>query len=101
MFPRTTVKFTSFNNLLVSSVLALLAKTPTGSSTTGLLYLFAAFPAFTNKSKYDEFIVPIFITTALATETISSTSSYEKLIKGLAPIAKVIFAQSVIVTLFV
>ena len=53
MFPRTTVKFTSFNNLLVSSVLALLAKTPTGSSTTGLLYLFAAFPAFTNKSKYD------------------------------------------------
>ena len=39
--------------------------------------------------------------TALAIETISSTSSYEKLIKGLAPIAKVIFAQSVIVTLFV
>ena len=37
MFPRTTVKFTSFNNLLVSSPLALLAKTPTGSSTTGLL----------------------------------------------------------------
>ena len=101
IFPLTTSNLTSFNNLFVISVLAFVANTPTGSNITGLLYLFAALPAKTYKSSNSLFIVPILITTEFEILTISSTSSYEKLIKGLAPMASVVFAQSVIVTLFV
>ncbi|MPN12631.1 hypothetical protein SDC9_159950 [bioreactor metagenome] len=68
---------------------------------TGFLYLLATLPAIRYKFNNSEFIVPIFITTEFAAFTISSTSSYEKLIKGLAPNANVILAQSFIVTLFV
>jgi len=75
MLPLITSNLTSLSNLLVNSLLALVANTPTGSSITGLLYLLAVFPAKTNKSKIWLFIVPIFITTALETFTISSTSS--------------------------
>ena len=77
IFPLTTSNLISSNNLFVKFVLVFVAKTPTGSNITGLLNLLAAFPALTNKSNLLEFMVPILITTELATLTISSTSSSE------------------------
>ena len=75
--PFITSNFISFKSLFTKFILVLVAKTPTGSNTTRLLNLLAAFPALTNNSNLLEFIVPILITTELATLTISSTSSSE------------------------
>ena len=78
-----------------------MAPAPTGSKTIGIPILFASFPAISIDSTVLAFKVPMFRTSAFARFTISFTSFSSSAITGDAPIARVILAQSFIVTLFV
>ena len=89
------ISFKSSNALLF---LNLVAPTPTASKITGMLFLFAAFPANFMDSINVEVKVPMFNTKASAIEAISADSSLEWAITGKAPIALVMFAQSYMVT---
>ena len=77
---------------------SLVAPAPTGSSTTGTPASFAAFPASSIASIQGFDSVPMFSTSAPATDAISSTSSIACAITGSAPSESVAFAVSFMTT---
>ena len=74
------------------------APAPTGSRTTGTAAAFAARPAASIASTQLRESVPMLRTSALASPTISSTSSGACAITGRAPSARVAFAVSFMTT---
>ena len=86
------------SNSFIKSFLNFDAPTPTGSKITGTFNSFAFFTAFSIEFFISLFNVPIFTKRAEAIFTNSSTSASSSAIAGLAPTAKVTFAQSFTVT---
>ncbi len=80
------------------SVRYAVAPAPTGSSTTGMLRSFAAFPASSIASIQGSESVPMLSTSAPASPTISATSSWACAITGSAPSARIAFAVSFMTT---
>ena len=96
--PRTTATSTWSRIRSAVSLRSLVAPTPTGSSTTGAPAAFAAFPASSIESIQCFDSVPMFRTSAPATDAISSTSSIACAMTGRAPSASVAFAVSFMTT---
>ena len=97
-FPRTTAISMSSRIRWAVSVRSLVAPAPTGSRTTGAPARFAALPASSIASIQGFESVPMFNTSAPATDAISSTSSIACAITGRAPSESVAFAVSFMTT---
>ena len=101
ILPLITDSFISEIICFEASFLSVVAPTPTGSNITGIPTSLAFFPALSIASTDSACKVPMFISSADENETTSSTSRLSSAIIGDAPEARIIFAQSLIVTVFV
>ncbi len=100
-FPFRTATSRESRSRQAVSVRNRVAPAPTGSRMTGMPRTFARRPAMSIASTCPCESVPMLRTRAPAAETISATSSGASAITGAAPAEIVMFAQSLIVTLFV
>ena len=97
-FPFKIAISSSSRSFRVLSVRSVVAPAPTGSSTIGIPHSLARFPAQIIAAIWSRVSVPILRTRAPAILTISATSSAAFVMTGAAPMQRVIFAQSLIVT---
>ena len=98
MLPRMAVNVTASNSSSAIFRRNALAPTPTGSSSTGIPFAFAAFPAASIACSLRSLGVPILRASAPACAVISPISCGSSAMTGFAPHARIMFATSCAVT---
>ena len=96
--PRMTAKRTFSTSSRVVSFRRADAPAPTGSSTTGIPFSLAVWPALTIDATVRAFSVPMFSTSALLMEVMSATSPMSSAMMGEPPQASSALATSFTVT---